>query len=361
MKKLGVFVIFALVVLSGLVLAQSNDSNVTFNDPNLTIDDSNETDGDLNFTESNATNNGTIMPYPDLNSSVGTNLTNGTASNSDDSNESESETEIMVSPNGARVRLFQLERAIRVRILRANEVILFAQNNSIDTSGLEEIVSELEVLADEAHAAALGTNESSKAESLQSFLEIKSESIDLVKEFRDLSKELIPPGERDGLKSKINKINKEEFQEISNQIRAEIKVVNAKRVRDVLGEEGGEEIAEKIESGKLSVVEARNEIKEKIVESGEQKREELRNEIREKVREQKEVNAIEVEQIKVRIQTEVSQRISQQIRDRSINSGSGNSGSRDSDSTNSDSTDSSSNSDSSKKSDRETKDSEDKD
>jgi hypothetical protein len=84
------------------------------------------------------------MPYPDLNSSVGTNLTNGTASNSDDSNESESETEIMVSPNGARVRLFQLERAIRVRILRANEVILFAQNNSIDTSGLEEIVSELE-------------------------------------------------------------------------------------------------------------------------------------------------------------------------------------------------------------------------
>lgn len=140
------------------------------------------------------------------------------------------------SDYGARVRLLQLEESITRNILWGREIVekIKELNESADTSELEAILAELETLRDEV----AGTTPAAGEEGAKEFVDMKSDAINLTREFRDAVRELLSPGDIQGLRKRLGDIESEGLKNLRKEIREAIRNYNAERIAEILEEAG---------------------------------------------------------------------------------------------------------------------------
>ena len=115
--------------------------------------------------------------------------------------ETEVEIEEMDVPIGAELRILQLQRQLLIHILRANLVIDSLKELGKDTAELESIVAELEVLKEDAKIIP-----DNRGEAIQKFIDTKKEARDLIKQFRELVREMTTESERESIRTKFSEI-----------------------------------------------------------------------------------------------------------------------------------------------------------
>src|SRR3989338_6388134 len=173
--------------------------------------------------------------------------------------ETEHEVEEMDIPPGAQLRILQLQRQLLIHILRANVVIDSLKEMGKNTSELESIVAELEILKEESKIIP-----DNREEAVQKFVDIKKEARDLIKEFRESVRELTTENERSEIRVKFSSIREdEELISLNEQIREAIKELHKKRVENVLDSLNveDEELLAKIQSGEITVEELREKLR----------------------------------------------------------------------------------------------------
>ena len=201
-----------------------------------------------------------------------------------DENETEDEIEVMEHTRGAEMRLLQLEKAIKRRVLWGNAVIDRLQEKNISTTELEGILSELDGLTDdvEAEIDALGTK--SRNETVREFIRIKMEAKNLTKEFRQTARTLLNASDNSALRMRFSELDRDELEELKNRIRERHREFNSERLADLIEKLGidGDEIVQKYENGEITLEEALKMVKEefrnKVDEEKARVRERLRNE-----------------------------------------------------------------------------------
>ena len=196
----------------------------------------------------------------------------------DDSNETEDEIEVMEHTRGAEMRLLQLEKAIKRRVLWGNAVIDRLQEKNINTTELEGIISDLDGLTDdvEAEIDALGTK--SKNETVRGFIRIKMEAKNLTKEFRQTARPLLNASDNSALRVKFSELDRDELDELKNRIRERHREFNSERLGDLIDKLGidGDEIVQKYENGEITLDEALKMVKEEFKGEVEEERERIR-------------------------------------------------------------------------------------
>jgi hypothetical protein len=227
-------------------------------DDNETDDESddNETDDDMNDDESD--DNETDDDESD--DSEG-------ETDEDDSEELDDETveetEDMGSLNGAKMRMYQLERSIAVNLAAGNVIVTFGADKGYDVAELEAILSSIKSLLEEVQGYAYeGTSE----EMAVDFVEFKEEAIMLSKDFRNGTKDVFSTGETIEIKRQIQEAIKAVKDEYKGDVTAKIREHNAERVSEMLRKMAVEMegLAEQVQSGEVSAAEAKKMIMEQF-------------------------------------------------------------------------------------------------
>ncbi len=112
--------------------------------------------------------------------------------------ETQEETEIMNCSVGAEIRLLQLEKAITKNIIKGNETISVLKELDYNTTALEAILAELELLLEEVQAA-----DPNATDAVQVFVDLKSDAKELTKEFRDTLKAMLDDEALESLRERI--------------------------------------------------------------------------------------------------------------------------------------------------------------
>ena len=143
------------------------------------------------------------------------------------------EVKFMNVPLGAEVRLLQLEKHLLINQQNGQVVINIVQKNHPDanTSGMEADVNQLGELASEIQ----GLNYNDTNMSAQKYVEIKSEGIKLVQDFRKLSQPLLDANDRREIKAEIAAMDKNSTNAIDAQIQGLANHFNAEKISALLG------------------------------------------------------------------------------------------------------------------------------
>lgn len=216
---------------------------------------------------------------------------------------------------GAQIRFLQLERAIKVRVYMANIVIDVLKANGKDTATLEGIVEELNALADEADVwSERAKNETNKTIMIEAYYDIRHDAYELMKEFREnVRTNGNLTSEEKAILVERFKTAKDQSQEIKDQIQEMKKEIMAENIRELylsFGEEG-DEIAEKIKSGELTMGQAIAQLQEKYRAKNAVERENIRAKIQNDIESQLSASADVIAQIKTAQVARASARMEQ--------------------------------------------------
>lgn len=142
----------------------------------------------------------------------------------------QSETEIMNYQFGASIRLLQLEKVITNNILKGEEIISVLKESGYNTSVLEAIIAELELVKDEVIAA-----DPNSTDAVEIFTDLKNDSIELTKEFRETLRDMLDDETIEGLRERTREMVCEQVQNLSNMIRNQIRQYNRNRLCYIYG------------------------------------------------------------------------------------------------------------------------------
>ena len=174
------------------------------------------------------------------------------------------ETAAFATGLGANVRLLQLEAAIERNILAGREVVasIKAGNSSADTGELEGILGELQVLKDEVGSKTPKAGE----EGARDFVDMKNDAIELSKEFREKSREIIKPGEVDGLRKKLKEIRKDFRGGLRDDINKTRLEYNADRLQEILSAANitNPGLVDDVRSGEAKLKDVREAVKDEL-------------------------------------------------------------------------------------------------
>ena len=175
--------------------------------------------------------------------------------------ETEEEIVVMNTGLGAEVRLLQLEKAITRNILRGQEVIAKAKEAEKDVSELEAIIAEMETLKTEVQEA-----DPESENSVKEFVDLKSDGIELSKNFRGTARALLKSEEITQLRNRIKERNIGEQTNLTQKIREKIRAFNAEQLQKMCGILGIEdsELIDKFENGEVKLNEVKTQIKEQF-------------------------------------------------------------------------------------------------
>jgi hypothetical protein len=144
--------------------------------------------------------------------------------------ETQKEIEIMSDHLGAQIRLLQLEKAITKNIAKGNEVIAALKEADINTTILEAILAELELVKEEVQSA-----DPNATDAVQIFIGLKADAIELSKEFRDTVRTLIDEKTQEQLRERIQEMVCERIQNLSRKIQNRIRQFNRDQVQRIYG------------------------------------------------------------------------------------------------------------------------------
>ena len=197
--------------------------------------------------------------------------------------ETQDEVEIMNYQFGAEVRLLQLEKSITKNILKGEEVVSVLKGAEYNTTELEAILSELELLKEEVQSA-----DPNSTDAVQIFVDLKSDAIELTKDFRETLKDLLDEGTVEELRERIREMVCEQVQNLSQQIRNRIRQFNRNqlhRIYGIIGETNSSLINE-YQNGNVTKEQVKQQISKKVNEMTKEKRYQIFSELKEgKIRE----------------------------------------------------------------------------
>lgn len=145
-------------------------------------------------------------------------------------NETEHDIEIMNSTLGAEIRLLQLEKAILTNLLEGVMTVQVLKGLNISTTPLETILADLRAVLLEVRAVNVSANNT-----VQTFIELKNESRNLTKEFRETLRSLITNETMQQIKERIRGIYSEELQNCTLKIRMKIRHFNRNQLYRLYG------------------------------------------------------------------------------------------------------------------------------
>ena len=169
----------------------------------------------------------------------------------------------MINTNGAEIRFLQLEIALAKNILKGEALIEAFNQVEQDTIALEKILNELEVLEAEVEKADYDSENVA-----ETFVAFKQEAKDLIKSFRETTREM-----RQSLTNKQLKELRATFEEINSEINSQVKEIREKirtksrihnvgkfgKVQGILGDKH-DELLIKFKNGEITL----EELKEKM-------------------------------------------------------------------------------------------------
>ena len=144
--------------------------------------------------------------------------------------ETQEELEIMGDQTGAYIRLLQLEKAITKNIIKGEEVISVLKEAEYNTTELEAILAELEFLKEEVQSA-----DPNSTDAVQIFVDLKSDAVELTKEFREALNELLDEQTIESLRERIREMVCEQVQNLSTKIQNQIRQFNINQLHRIYG------------------------------------------------------------------------------------------------------------------------------
>jgi hypothetical protein len=131
---------------------------------------------------------------------------------------------------GAEIRILQLEKAIIKNILVGNMTIEVIKGLDFNTTTLEVILDELKIVLEDVKAANASANDS-----VQVFVELKNQSKNLTRQFRETIKELLTDEKIREIKQNISEIVKESIQDLTHLIKIRIRQFNRNQIYRLYG------------------------------------------------------------------------------------------------------------------------------
>jgi len=144
--------------------------------------------------------------------------------------ETEKEIEIMNNSLGAEIRLLQLQKSLLKNILKGEMAVEVLKGLEFNTTVLESILDEMEVLLEDVKVANTTSNES-----VQIFVELKSQAKNLTTQFRETIKELLDDVSLNELRDRIKEIVSEQIQDLSKNILHRIRQFNRNQIYRLYG------------------------------------------------------------------------------------------------------------------------------
>jgi helix-turn-helix protein len=145
-------------------------------------------------------------------------------------NETEHEIEIMNNSLGARIRLLQLEKAILTNLLKGTMAVQVLQGLEVNTTQLEAILADLRDVLDAVRAADPAANDS-----VQIFVQLKNETRNLTKEFRETIRALLDDETIREIKERLRNMTSDELQNCSQKIQKWIRHFNRNQLYRLYG------------------------------------------------------------------------------------------------------------------------------
>jgi len=180
---------------------------------------------------------------------------------SDIDDDTEEEIEIMNNTLGAEIRLLQLEKAITKNLLKGERAVAVLKAMEYNTTELDAILEEMRLLLEEVQAANASANDS-----VQQFVDLKSDAKKLTTEFRETIKELLSDEKIRELKEQIREIVGEALQNYSKKIQNRIKQFNRNQIHRLYGIIGvtNESLADAYQDGNITMEETKSQISKMI-------------------------------------------------------------------------------------------------
>jgi len=145
-------------------------------------------------------------------------------------NDTEREVGIMNNSLGARIRLLQLEKALLTNILKGVMTVQVLKGLNVTTTELEHILGNLSEVLENVRAADPAANDS-----VQVFVELKNESKNLTKQFRDTLRLLLDNETIAMIKEQLKNITNDELQNCSMRLRHWIRQFNMNQLYRLYG------------------------------------------------------------------------------------------------------------------------------
>jgi hypothetical protein len=171
--------------------------------------------------------------------------------------ETQEEAEIIKYEFGASIRLLQLEKSILKNIIKGEEVVSFLKELEYNTTDLEAILAELELLMQEVQST-----DPNSTDAVQIFVDLKSDAIELTKEFREKIKELLDEATIEQLRLRIREMVSEQVQNLTQRIQNHIRMFNRNqlyRIYGLIGESDNSTI-NKYQNGSITKEQVKNQI-----------------------------------------------------------------------------------------------------
>ena len=277
--------VMLMVAIAPIAFAEEQSGNENDDSEAGDAEDSSET-ADVNTTETSDDDSGKEdeSETEDTTETSEEELTETEVDEETSDEETEEEAKMIVSQEGAKVRLLQLEKAITRNILHGNEVIasITEKSATAETAELEAIIAQLEVLKSE--VVAIDPADAGE-ETAQKFVEIKKDAIELSQEFRKKARELVKAEDLPKLKARLDAKDKERLKEMREKIKESKKDFNAAKVQAAFGALGirNPELLAKVENGEATLKEVREYLKESFKELSKDKKRDAVKKMRETI------------------------------------------------------------------------------
>lgn len=162
------------------------------------------------------------------------------------------EIKVMSNGIGAEIRLLQLEKRITRNILVGNEVIAAVEEAGEETSELEAIISEMELLKKEVQEADPTAEDAAKI-----YVDLKSDAIDLSQQFREKANDLLGEQERVQIRERVREMSNDEITGLQEKIQNRIRTYNTEQVKSMFEIAGitDEALLAKVENGEATKAE----------------------------------------------------------------------------------------------------------
>jgi hypothetical protein len=224
MKKITPFFVMLMLLTSAAFLAVADtpkDNHAT------TTDNGNDHHTGDKGNETNDDNGNGTTDHDAINDTRGSNDGNQTY-NTD--NETVHEIEIMNTTLGASIRLLQLEKALILNILKGAMTVQVLKGLSVNTTNLEAILVDLKGILDDVKAADPAANNS-----VQIFVELKNQSRNLTRQFKDTLRALLDNETISRIKEQLRNITSDDLQNCSKNLRNKIRFFNANQLYRLYG------------------------------------------------------------------------------------------------------------------------------
>ena len=193
-------------------------------------------------------------------------------------NETLKEIEIMNNSLGAEIRILQLQKAIIKNLLKGEMAVDVLEGLDYNTTSLEAILIEMNNTLQEVKALNTSSNDS-----VQQFVELKSQAINLTKQFREAIKDLLDGEKLKEIRERIREMMSDELENCSKMIRNKIKQFNKNQLHKLYGIIGdvNNSFIEEYLNGNVSLAELKIQISKTINQMNRERKYEIFSEIKE--------------------------------------------------------------------------------